>query len=245
MRQKILTFALVVLWTPYGFANGLNIPSFTTDELGGAIEAWAGDHTWYECGEALQGEARKSRAQQYARYFKRVADKYKVPTIFLSSIVEQESGYDECAIGFVARQKAELPAHPTYTEVKRKLGYPWTRKRYGISYFDVGAAQFLWPRGSYKNITKGVELRDVMSMEWSVDTLGKMLVEYRAYAQDYYSRGYHFRNSRGYYKRIPPQFGYFIHHNSPDASNHQYYFNVRRKAKRILVHILRGRQRES
>jgi len=207
----------------------------TVNELAGAINAWAGDAQWWECGASIK--VRRERSFEYAKAFVATAEKNHLSSLMLAAIVEQESGYDQCQVGRPTRERVGLPMHPSYDQVFTELGTKQKRASRGVSYFDAGAAQFLWPRASAFNATDGVSLRDVMTADWSISTLGETLSVYRQNALEKRSNGYTFRTSSGKSIHVSAESGFFIHHNSPNASNHQYFWSVRSKGLRLMKAI--------
>ena len=209
----------------------------TVEELAQAIDSWTGGGQWWECGSKV--DDRQARSMEYAQQFIDVAKTRKISPVMMSAIVEHESGYDQCQVGKRTKDIVGLPAHPTYKQVKRELGTKELRRRHGIRYFDAGAAQFLWPCASAYNITKSVPLRDVLSMDWSINSLGETLAIHRDNALARRADGYVFLTPT---KRRPvhvsAEQGFFIHHNSPNATNHTYFWNVRAKGMRLWKKIL-------
>lgn len=209
-----------------------SVEKITVNELAAAINAWAGDAQWWECGAPIR--AREERALEYAKTFVANAENNSLSPLMMAAIVEQESGYDQCQVGGPTRQRVGLSRHPSYEEVYAELGTKEKRRAKGISYFDAGVAQFLWPRASAFNATEGVPLKEVMTAEWSIATLGSTLSVYRRNALEKRQNGYTFRTSSGKSVRVSAEAGFFIHHNSPNASNHQYFWSVRSKGLRLL-----------
>lgn len=209
-----------------------SVEKITVSELATAINAWAGDAQWWECGAPIK--TRQERALEYANEFATVAENHHLSSLMMAAIVEQESGYDQCQVGGPTRQRVGLSRHPSYEEVYAELGTREKRRAKGISYFDAGAAQFLWPRASAFNATDGVPLKEVMTSAWSIATLGSTLSVYRQTALDKRRNGYTFRTSSGKSVHVSAEAGFFIHHNSPNASNHQYFWSVRSRGLRLL-----------
>lgn len=212
----------------------------TVEELAYAINSWSNGVQWRECGKRIVD--RQERAAEYANKFVEVANTYKLSPIMMAGIVEQESGYDECQVGKGTKDTVGLPVHPSYRQIKSKLGTKELRRSYGIRYFDAGAAQFLWPCATAWDITKNIPLRDVLSMEWSIENLGQTLDMHRTSALRRRSGGYIFltptKNRRVF---VAAEKGFFIHHNSPSATNHSYFWNVRARGIRIWKKILEVR----
>jgi hypothetical protein len=228
-----MVFFLLMTSPKYSDAEeAQSVVNVTVGELAAAINAWSGDAQWWECGAPIK--TRSERSMEYAQQFVQVAETSKVSSLMLAAVVEQESGYDECQVGKKTRDLVGLPMHPTYESVAAELGTKEKRRLRGISYFDAGAAQFLWPRASAFNATDGVPLRDVMSSDWSIDTLGETLGIYRKNALATRPNGYTFRTSEGRQVHVSAEAGFVIHHNSPDASNHRYFWSVRSRGMRLL-----------
>ena len=211
------------------------IGNVTVVELAAAINAWSGEAQWWECGAPVK--TRMERATEYAKRFTQAGETNKVSSLMMAAVVEQESGYDQCQVGKRTRDLVGLSFHPTYESVAAELGTKEKRASHGIRYFDAGAAQFLWPRASAFNATDGVPLREVMNSEWSIGTLGETLGIYRKNALSTRPNGYAFRTSKGRAVQVSAEAGFFIHHNSPNASNHQYFWSVRTKGMRLLKAI--------
>ena len=228
----IIGFLFLVNPRPSGAEESESVGSITTTELAAAIDAWSGAAQWWECGVPVK--TRRERSMEYAQRFAKAAETNGVSSLMLAAVVEQESGYDECQVGKRTRDLVGLPFHPTYEGVAAELGTREKRRAHGISYFDAGAAQFLWPRASSFNATDGVPLRDVMSSEWSIDTLGVTLGAHRKNALTTRPNGYTFRTSKGRSVHVSTEAGFVIHHNSPDASNHRYFWSVRSRGVRLL-----------
>jgi len=211
------------------------IGNITTTELAAAINAWSGDAQWWECGTPVKN--RTNRAMEYAQQFMQGGENNNVSPLMMAAVVEQESGYDQCQVGKRTRDLVGLPFHPTYESVAAELGSSEKRRSHGVHYFDAGAAQFLWPRASAFNATDGVPLREVMSSTWSINTLGITLGIYRKNALVDRPNGYAFRTKTGRSVKVSAEAGFFIHHNSPSASNHQYFWSVRSRGVRLLKAI--------
>jgi len=212
----------------------------TVEELAQAIDSWSDGVQWRECGKRIID--RQDRSAEYAQEFIKVAKTYNLSPVMMSAIVEQESGYDECQVGKGTKDLVGLPVHPTYKQINRELGTREQRRRYGIRYFDAGAAQFLWPCATAWDVTKNIPLREVLSMEWSIENLGQTLDMHRSSALRRRSGGYVFLTPTK--KRrvfVPAEKGFFIHHNSPSATNHSYFWNVRARGMRLWKKILEVR----
>jgi hypothetical protein len=228
----IIFFVFTVNPRPSGAEESEGVGNITANELAAAIDAWSGEAQWWECGAPVK--TRRERSMEYAQRFVKASEINGVSSLMLAAVVEQESGYDECQVGKRTRDLVGLPMHPTYEGVAAELGTREKRRAYGISYFDAGAAQFLWPRASSFNATDGVPLRDVMSSEWSISTLGITLGMYRKNALATRPNGYTFRTNKGRSVHVSAEAGFVIHHNSPDASNHRYFWSVRSRGVRLL-----------
>lgn len=216
----------------------------TVEELAHAIDSWSDGVQWWECGKRI--DDRQARSGEYAQKFIDVAKTYKLSPIMMSAMVEQESGYDECQVGKSTKDIVGLPAHPTYKQIKGELGTKELRRRHGIRYFDAGAAQFLWPCASAYNITKYISLRDVLSMDWSIENLGQTLALHRDNALTRRPEGYiFFSPTKRRPIRVATGQGFFIHHNSPNATNHSYFWNVRARGMRLWKRILELRSENS
>lgn len=228
-------FVLTMATRGVGAEESQGIGDVTVAELAAAINAWSGEAQWWECGAPVK--TRTERATEYAKRFMQAGEINKVSSLMMAAVVEQESGYDQCQVGKRTRDLVGLSFHPTYESVAAELGTREKRASHGISYFDAGAAQFLWPRASAFNATNGVPLREVMNSEWSIGTLGETLGIYRKNALSTRPNGYIFRTSKGRTVQVSAEAGFFIHHNSPNASNHQYFWSVRTKGMRLLKAI--------
>jgi hypothetical protein len=214
------------------------------NELAQAINSWTKGSQWRECGRRIKN--REERATEYANKFIEVAKNYKLSPVMMSAIVEQESGYDECQIGKNTKDHVGLPVYPTYKQIALTLGTKALRKMHGIDYFDAGAAQFLWPCASAYDITKHIPLSDVLSMEWSIEALGKTLARHRDDALSSRPRGYIFLTPTKHLPiRVSADKAFFIHHNSPNATNHRYFWNVRARGKRLWEKILELRSKRA
>lgn len=230
-------FLLVIFTntTPAHAQEETGIGQITAAELAAAINDWSGGAQWWECGAPIK--TRPERSAEYANEFIRVSGANKLSPLMLAAIVEQESGYDECQVGKNTRDRVGLPMHPSYENVLAELGTKEKRRAHGVSYFDAGAAQFLWPRASNFNATDGIPLRDVMDESWSIETLGKTLSIFRYNALADRPNGYTFRTKEGRAVHVSAEAGFFIHHNSPGATNHQYFWSVRSRGLRLLKSI--------
>jgi hypothetical protein len=215
--------------------ESIAVERVSANELATAINAWSGGAQWWECGAPIKSRA--ERSAEYAREFMRVAEANKLSPLMMAAIVEQESGYDECQVGKNTRDRVGLPMHPSYEKVQAELGTSERRRAHGVNYFDAGAAQFLWPRASNFNATNGVPLRDVLDEAWSIDMLGRTLSIFRRNAMTDRPGGYVFMTKTGRAVRVPAEAGFFIHHNSPGAQNHQYFWSVRSRGLRLLKAI--------
>ena len=232
-----VAFLLVIFTdtTPATAQGSQGLENVTIPELAQAINSWSNGAQWWECGAPIK--TRVERSAEYASEFMRIASAEKLSPLMMAAIVEQESGYDECQVGKPTRDKVGLPMHPTYENVYAELGTKERRRAHGVKFFDAGAAQFLWPRASNFNATDGVPLRDVMDEAWSIGTLGRTLSVFRQNALADRPSGYTFRTKEGRIVRVPPDAGFFIHHNSPNASNDQYFWSVRSRGLRLLKSI--------
>ena len=228
-------FVLTVTTQSVNAEESQSLGNITVTELAAAINAWSGVAQWWECGAPVK--TRTERSMEYAQLFTQASETNKVSSLMMAAIVEQESGYDECQVGKRTRDLVGLPMHPSYEKVAAELGTREKRISHGINYFDAGAAQFLWPRASAFNATAGVPLREVMSSIWSINTLGETLGIYRKNALVERPDGYTFRTSEGRQMHVSAEAGFFIHHNSPNASNHQYFWTVRSRGLRLLKAI--------
>lgn len=240
MRTWVSVVAILVCGifanaTPVHAQETSGLGKITVVELATAIDAWSGGAQWWECG--TQVKARVERSVEYASEFVRVADASKLSPLMMAAIVEQESGYDECQVGKNTRDRVGLPMHPSYENVAAELGTLEKRRAHGVNYFDAGAAQFLWPRASNFGATNGVPLRDVMDEVWSIEMLGQNLSVFRRNAMSDRPDGYTFRTKDGRRVQVAAEAGFFIHHNSPNASNHQYFWSVRSRGLRLLKSI--------
>lgn len=237
-RVSVTGVFLLVIFTatkPAAAQESQGIENITVQELAQAINSWSNGAQWWECGAPIK--ARPERSVEYAREFMRVASSSKLSPLMMAAIVEQESGYDECQVGKNTRDRVGLPMHPSYENVLAELGTKEKRRSHGVSYFDAGAAQFLWPRASNFNATDGVPLRDVMDEAWSIEMLGKTLSVFRYNALSGRPNGYTFRTREGRSVHVSAEAGFFIHHNSPGATNHQYFWSVRSRGLRLLKSI--------
>jgi len=240
----MLRTAIVLCFLMISPSISLAESSVTADELAQAINSWSKGAQWRECGRRI--ENREERAAEYAEQFIEVAKSYKLSPVMMSAIVEQESGYDECQIGKNTKDRVGLPNHPTYNQIAKTLGTKELRKSYGVDYFDAGAAQFLWPCASAYDITKYIPLSDVLSMEWSIETLGETLSRHRNNAIYDRPQGYIFLSPTKHRPiHVAPDKGFFIHHNSPNATNHRYFWNVRARGKRLWRKILELRSKSA
>jgi hypothetical protein len=221
--------------TPAHAQESPGLEKVTVTELATAIDAWSNGAQWWECGTPIK--SRSERSTEYASEFFRVAEASKLSPLMMAAIVEQESGYDECQVGKNTRDRVGLPMHPSYENVAAELGTKEKRRAHGVNYFDAGAAQFLWPRASNFNATDGVSLRDVMDEAWSIGALGRTLSIFRQNAMADRPNGYTFKTTGGRAVHVPAESGFFIHHNSPNASNHRYFWSVRSRGLRLLKSI--------
>lgn len=221
--------------TPVHAQETSGLEKITVAELATAIDAWSGGAQWWECGTPIK--VRAERSMEYASEFIRIAEASKLSPLMMAAIVEQESGYDECQVGKNTRDRVGLPMHPSYENVAAELGTKEKRRAHGVHYFDAGAAQFLWPRASNFGATDGVPLRDVMDEAWSIEMLGQTLSIFRVNALADRPDGYTFRTKNGHSIHVAAEAGFFIHHNSPSASNHQYFWSVRSRGLRLLKSI--------
>lgn len=236
-KEEIMPKAAVILCLFLLSGSAHAESSVKASELAQAINSWSEGVQWRECGKRIKN--REERSTEYAERFIEVAKNHKLSPVMMSAIVEQESGYDECQVGKGTKEQVGLPVHPTYKQIATKLGTRAVRKKHGIRYFDAGAAQFLWPCASAYDITKHIPLSDVLSMEWSIESLGQTLSMHRDNALARRPRGYVFLTpTKRRPIRISSDKGFFIHHNSPNATNHRYFWNVRAHGMRLWRKIL-------
>lgn len=214
----------------------------TVDELAYAISSAFGNVAWWECGKAMdQMQDREARARVYATTFIERASQRKLSPILMAAIVEQESTYDECALGKKARDRAKLPMHPSYDQTYAELGTKEKRNHYGLRYIEVGAAQYMWPRASMDGREESVSLKQAMTMDWSIGNLGRSLVSYRDRARAIRPHGFTFMNSKRRPVLVPVDFGFFVYHNSSAGNNDRYFFTIRSRGSRIVKAIDRHR----
>jgi hypothetical protein len=210
----------------------------TVDELAYAIRSAFGDVSWWECGKSMdQPQDRESRSVVYAKTFIERAREKRVSPVMMAAIVEQESTYDECAIGKRARDRAKLPMHPSYDQTYAELGTKEKRSHYGLRYIEVGAAQYMWPRASIDGQQEAVSLRQAMTMDWSIGNLGRSLVSYRDRALSSRPHGFTFVNSKRRPVVVPAGFGFFVFHNSSSGDNDRYFFTIKSRGNRIMKAI--------
>jgi hypothetical protein len=214
----------------------------TVDELAYAIRSAFGNVAWWECGKAMdQPQDIESRSVVYAKTFIERAREKRVSPVMMTAIVEQESTYDECALGKRARDRAKLPMHPSYDQTYAELGTKEKRSRYGLHHIEVGAAQYMWPRASMDGQQEAVSLRQAMTMDWSIGNLGRSLASYLDRALSSRPQGFTFVNAKRRPVLVPANFGYFVYHNSSTGDNDRYFFTIKSRGSRIMKAIDRYR----
>lgn len=252
MQRKVLLFVtiatFVTLSTCYSSSAGAQEEQIaeyhgvTVNELAYAIISAFGNVAWWECGKAMdQPQDREARAATYAKTFIERASEKRISPVLMAAIVEQESTYDECALGKRARDRAKLPMHPSYDQTYAELGTREKRSRYGLQHIEVGAAQYMWPRASMDGQEDSVSLRQAMTMDWSIGNLGRSLVSYRDRALSSRPQGFTFVNTKGRSVVVPAGFGFFVYHNSSTGNNDRYFFTIRSRGSRIMKAIDRHR----